>query len=89
MTYLMSIRFVTLKRFEELTGYSEEASRTKMRRGIWLQDREFVKAPDGHVLMDLEGYERWVLGEAAGCVPQPKAALRSTSTTGVRAAANG
>ena len=84
----MNVRFVTLKRFEELTGYSEQATRTKMRRGVWLQDREFVKAPDGHVLMDLEGYERWVLGEAVSD-PRPIRASSSTSTTAVRAAGNG
>lgn len=89
MIHLMSIRFVTLKRFEELTGYSEDATRTKMRRGVWLQDREFVKAPDGHVLMDLEAYERWVLGEAGAYVPRPKTVSKSTSTTAAHAAASG
>lgn len=86
MMYLMNVRFVTLKRFHELTGYTEEASRTKMRRGIWLQDREFVKAPDGHVLMDLEGYERWVLGEAQAAYALPQKPMRSISPAEARAA---
>ena len=64
MIYMMSVRFVTLKRFEQMTGYTEKAARAKMTRGDWLRDREYVKAPDGHILMDLEAYERWVLGEA-------------------------
>ncbi|MCD9029398.1 excisionase [Luteimonas sp. BDR2-5] len=72
----MSVRFVTLKRFHELTGYSEEASRSKIKRGDWLQDREFVKAPDGRVLMDLEAYEQWVLGEAGEVVLHPCARSR-------------
>jgi hypothetical protein len=84
------VRFVMLKRFEELTGYTEKAVRAKMARGVWLQDREFVKAPDGHVLMDLEGYERWVLGEALGASGLPqRPASRSISITAGRAAANG
>lgn len=87
MIHLVSIRFVLLKRFEELTGYTEKAVRAKMARGDWLQGREYVKAPDGHIMVDLEGYERWVLGEAASD-PRPTRALRSTSTIGTSAAAN-
>ncbi|WP_202842097.1 excisionase [Luteimonas saliphila] len=82
-------RFVTIKRFGELTGYSEEAARQKMKRGDWLEGREFRKAPDGRVLMDMEGYEQWVLGATpAGFDLQPRRASSSTSTTAVRAAAN-
>lgn len=86
----MTPRFVTIKRFEELTGYSEKAVRSKMTRGDWLEGRVFHKAPDGRVLMDMKGYEEWVLGELpAGFGVQPTQASRSTSTIAANAAANG
>lgn len=82
-------RFVTIKRFSELTGYTAKAVESKMHRGDWLEGREFRKAPDGRILMDMEAYERWVTGEApAGFDLQRTPASRSTSTTAGRAAAN-
>jgi len=52
--------FVTIKRFSELTGYSEDAIRTKIKNGIWRMDEHYRKAPDGRILLDLRAYERWV-----------------------------
>lgn len=54
------LRYVRVKRFEELTGYSEKAVYEKIRAGVWIEGRQYRKAPDGHVLVDLEGFERWV-----------------------------
>ncbi len=31
-----------------------------MSGGVWVEGREYVRAPDNRVLVDLEGYERWV-----------------------------
>ena len=56
----MSPRYVRLNRFELLTGYTEKAVRRKIEEGIWLEGREFRRAPDGHILVDLLGYEKWV-----------------------------
>ena len=57
--------WVTIKRFAELTGYSEDAIRTKIRNGVWRGNVHFKKAPDGRILMSLKGYDRWVEGKAA------------------------
>jgi hypothetical protein len=27
---------------------------------VWIEGREFKRAPDGHILVDLKGYEAWV-----------------------------
>jgi hypothetical protein len=35
-----------------------------MEEGVWLLGREVVKAPDGRVLVSLQGYARWVEGKA-------------------------
>lgn len=53
-------RYVKLALFEALTGYTVEACHTKIKRGVWLEGREYRRAPDGNILVDLLGYERWV-----------------------------
>lgn len=58
----MNPRHVTIERFADLTGYTPDAVRSKIKRGDWLESYEWIKAPDGRVLMDLEGYERWATG---------------------------
>ena len=50
------INHITIRKFSELTGYTEDAIRTKMRDGVWLKDVVWIKAPDGRVLIDLSGY---------------------------------
>lgn len=54
-----AIRFITIKKFAEITGYSEEAVRAKIHRGEWLQDHMFRKAPDGRILIDIEAFNDW------------------------------
>lgn len=59
-----SVRHVTIERFHELSGYTPDAVRSKIKRGDWLEGAVWIKAPDGRILIDLEGYERWVTGGA-------------------------
>ena len=56
-------RYVLLPKFEQLTGYTVKACERKIAEGVWLEGREFRRAPDGRILMDLEGFERWVEGQ--------------------------
>lgn len=57
-------RFVTIELAAVLTGFSPAAIRTKIQRGVWVEGREWVHAPDSRVLVDMKGYERWA-GQAA------------------------
>lgn len=59
----MRVRYVLIPKFIELTCYTEKAMRMKIESGVWLQGRKYRKAPDGHVVIDLDGYERWVDGQ--------------------------
>ncbi|SOD42605.1 hypothetical protein SAMN06298226_2956 [Nitrosovibrio sp. Nv4] len=52
--------YVQIWKFCELTGYTEDAVRTKIKRGAWLQNRVWRKAPDGRILISIEGYRDWV-----------------------------
>lgn len=57
------VRFVTIPRAAELTGYSETAIRSKTQTGEWAENREWKWMPDGRKLIDLEGYNAWCLKE--------------------------
>ncbi len=56
------VRYVLLPRFHDLTGYTEKAVRRKIEDGVWRENEVWIKAPDGHILIDLRGYESWVVG---------------------------
>lgn len=53
-------RCILLQRFCELTGYTEKAVRRKVESGIWPIGVIAQKAPDGHVMIDVLAYDRWV-----------------------------
>ena len=57
---LTPARYVRVHLFEALTGYSAKAVERKIASGAWMEGREFKRAPDGHVLIDMKGYEQWV-----------------------------
>lgn len=56
------VNWVTIKKFSELTGYTEDAVRAKLANGVWLESALWKKAPDGRILMNLPGYNDWVEG---------------------------
>ena len=60
---LTTARYVRLPLFEQLTGYTQKAVRRKIEEGIWVEGKQFKRAPDGHILIDMQGYERWVEGQ--------------------------
>ena len=53
-------RYVRIPKFEELTGYTVKAIARKIETGAWIEGRQYRRAPDGHILVDLQEYERWV-----------------------------
>jgi hypothetical protein len=71
------LRYLTIPKFSAESGYSEDAIRTKIRDGIWREGQEWKKAPDGRVLIDVDGYHRWV---EAG--PVLKVVRKTASGTG-------
>jgi len=61
----LSSRYVRINKFVELTGYTDKAVRCKIAEGVWLEGRLWRRAPDGAILVDLVGYQRWVEGREA------------------------
>jgi hypothetical protein len=80
-------KYQTIKKFAESTGYTESAIRTKIAKGIWPLGEVYIKAPDNHVLISVEGYEQWVeSGMESGARRRP--ALKSVSCMKGRSAVN-
>ena len=57
---LMPAPYVTVALAATLTGYSEKAIRSKIEQGVWLEGREYRKAPDDRVLISMNGFAAWV-----------------------------
>lgn len=56
-------RYIRIPLFCAQTGYTKDAVEGKIRTGAWIEGRQYRRAPDGHILIDLEGYEKWVEGQ--------------------------
>jgi hypothetical protein len=55
-------RYVLLPLANLLTGYSVKAMERKIERGDWQEGKVWKRAPDGHIVIDVLGYQRWVEG---------------------------
>jgi hypothetical protein len=66
VAYLTPAPYVTVALAATITGLSEKAIRRKIEDGKWIEDREFVRSPDGTIFISLKGFERWVEGRHVG-----------------------
>lgn len=53
-------RYVLLSLAQLITGYSVKAMERKIERGDWIEKKVWRRAPDGRIVIDLVGYEKWV-----------------------------
>ena len=56
----MNFKWVLIKRFSEISGYSEEAVRQKIKKSQWDNQVHFKRAPDGRILINLEEIAKWI-----------------------------
>jgi len=47
------------------TGLTVKAIERKIEDGKWIEGREYRRAPDGRIYIDMRGFEKWVETEAA------------------------
>lgn len=59
------MNWVTIKKFSEMSGYSQDAIRAKIKNGVWRLNEHYRKAPDGRVMINVQAINRWVEGKAA------------------------
>lgn len=81
----MTLRYVLIPKFCADSGYSEKAVRRKIEDGIWLQNRHYRRAPDGHIMIDRVGVAE-LEGVAALEAPniiEPAPAVQHAPTCGV------
>jgi hypothetical protein len=58
---LKPARYVLLPLAEIITGYSVKAMERKIERADWIEGREWIRAPDNRVMLDVLGYEKWAV----------------------------
>lgn len=58
------MKWVLINKIEELIGYTDDAIRAKIKRGVWLQDIHWRKAPDGRLFFNIEAIQKWIEGKA-------------------------
>lgn len=61
---LVPARFVTIQVASTVTGLTPSAIRSKIGQGVWVLNRQYRKAPDNRIYIDLEGFSKWVSGKA-------------------------
>lgn len=71
--------YVVIEKAAELTGYTRRAIEEKIAKGIWLEGREWVHAPDGRRLISMKGFERWVEEGKASTSARLRSASRSAT----------
>lgn len=54
------MKWVMVFRLYELFGYTDDAVRAKIQRGIWLKGIHWKKAPDGHIFINVEAVQKWI-----------------------------
>lgn len=57
---LQIMKWVMVFRLYELFGYTDDAVRAKIQRGIWLKGIHWKKAPDGHIFINVEAVQKWI-----------------------------
>lgn len=54
------IEYKTIRQFAAESGYTEEAIRTKISRGVFRENEVWVRGPDNRVLISINGFNEWV-----------------------------
>nr|WP_295379691.1 excisionase [uncultured Pseudacidovorax sp.] len=54
-------RYVLIRLYAAVSGFTPKAIRRKIESGVWIEGREWIRAPDGHIFIDREGVKRWLL----------------------------
>lgn len=55
------MKWITLKRFCEISGYSPKAIYNKKDRGIWKQNIHWRKAPDKKIFISPDAIDLWII----------------------------
>lgn len=56
----MTLKWIRLKKYCELSGDSTDAVHTRRKKGKWLDGVQCRIAPDGNLWVNLEEVDKWV-----------------------------
>jgi len=56
----MDLDSLRIKKFCELTGWTEDAVRHLINDGVWVNGREYTKISDRRLVISIKGYESWI-----------------------------
>ncbi len=57
------MKWVLISKLAELTGYSQGAIRSKIKKGVFREPDHYRHAPDNRILFNLEAFWKWVEGK--------------------------
>ena len=57
------MKWVLIKKLSELIGYTDDAARQKINKGVWLKGIHWTKAPDGRILFNIGAIQLWIEGK--------------------------
>ena len=52
--------WVLIHKIVDEIGYSDDAVRAKIKKGVWLKGIHWRKAPDGRIFLNPPAIERWI-----------------------------
>jgi hypothetical protein len=55
--------WVLINKVSELIGLTDDAVRAKIKRGHWIKDKHYRKAPDNRVYFHLPEIKKWIEGK--------------------------
>jgi len=58
------IKWVLINKVTDLIGYTDDAIRAKIKKGVWLLGIHWIKAPDGRLMFNLEAIQKWIENKA-------------------------
>jgi hypothetical protein len=57
------MKWVLIAKIQELIGYTDDAVRAKIKRGVWLKGIHWTIAPDGRLAFNVEAIQKWIEGK--------------------------
>ncbi|OGA15860.1 MAG: excisionase [Betaproteobacteria bacterium RIFCSPLOWO2_02_FULL_63_19] len=57
------VKWVLIHKVVELIGYTDDAIRAKIKRGVWICGIHWRKAPDSRIIFNVEALQKWLEGK--------------------------
>jgi len=77
------IEYKTVRQFAAESGYTEEAIRTKIKRGVFGENEVWVRGPDNRTLISIKGFNEWVINGQEFVKSVPVVSKLVSSTKGL------